>query len=777
MASPYPVYKDIAAMLDADPELANQIDLDQLKPIIDLSYGAPSVLLSCDVLKRVAEIYAQRSKSKLKPKPKPKLGLKLKLKPAPELPTESESESESESKSRIKAVIRKKPADMKANIKRLNNNHHLALDMTQLQLEKLLKWSDQKYYLPQEDEAEPDLLTDNVYDYIKALYNKRRLLTNDRSVTMQSISSKTGVGARAETDKPRRERDTKLPLVLRSLGNLFIGTGDVDKWTQKNTGPYVISAKMDGTSALYHRGRLYTRGDAVLGRDISHTIQYLNLPEIPDNLAVRGEIVMSEHKFDTIFKGKKGATGLRKVNRNSVSGSLGTINNIDPTFLKELTFAAYEIINIDTAIQMAPSQAFKKLTEMGFHTAIHYTMDSPTDSTLSALYHNILDTYEFKIDGLVVQTDQTYRRETKKNPGYAKAFKEALDDDVAVTEVINIEWNPSQYGYLIPTVIYKPVEICGVTLERATAHNAREVIKLGLGPGAKIEVIYWGKVNPRVNKVLEAVDPDLPKVPYEWVPNDKEPVNIRTTDTDQSAIIIKKIHKFLVEIGAKGIGETTVEKIYNKGHVTIGDFINLKSSDISFLGPNASVKMVNSIKKAMSSITVSQLMAGSKVFGRGLGSKKFNKVIEQHPDFVVDRMSRSEYISLLMSVDGFAKKTAELAAEGMEAFWDFVDTEIPSDVYEDIIENTISKSDKIQGNEHGHSEINGKNICITGFRDKDITNFIESNGGRVQSGCNTQTHILIRKDSSYNNKKTDFAASNSSIRLMDKDEFMTEFLS
>lgn len=801
MASPYPVYREIASLLNNNPELARDIDLDQLQPIIRLSHGAPGVLLDLDVLRTVEQIYSDRTSRK-------KIPTKLKIKVTslpkaiPEDPQQQES-GPAPTRQKLKPKLKVPKLKFKANAEPkpkpdsrpalewderwllLNKNHRMALDMSQDDLERIIRWSDQTYYL--NPESAPDMLHDDVYDYVKRIYNTRRLGTTDKKQTMQSISSDTGVGAESissdteATSKPRKERDAKLPIPLRSLDNMFLGEGDVAKWNAAHPGDKQISTKMDGTSALLHQGHLYTRGDATMGRDISHVIPYLDLPSIPDHLAVRGEIVMAKNLFNQKYKGKKGSNSIRKVNRNSVSGSIGAINHIDPEFLSDLTFAAYELIDMTTpgTIQSKPSDAFRMLEEMGFKTAYHETLSSITDENLSEIYRRLLDTYEFEIDGLVVHVDRPYMRETKKNPEYAQAFKEALAADIAITEITDIEWNPSQYGYLKPTVIYNPVEIGGVTLERATAHNAREVVKKGLGPGAKVEVIYWGKVNPRVHRVLEPVEPYMPKVPYKWVGNAAEPADIMVdheagdADPDTKRLIsIKSIHKFLVEIGAKGIGETTVEKIYDRGFTDVSQFIHLEADDIAFLGPNVSKKMIKAIQDALMSITVPQLMAASKIFGRGLGTKKFSKVVQSNPEFLVERLTKEEYVQLLLGVEGFAKKTSELAAENMLDFWEFVDDIIPTDTYEAIINNTVAL---FQQSETGNSDINGKRFCLTGFRDKTITDFITMNGGIIQSGCNASTNVLIRSSSSYTNKKTEFAESHPSIELVEQDTFKEKY--
>jgi DNA ligase (NAD+) len=436
-------------------------------------------------------------------------------------------------------------------------------------------------------------------------------------------------------------------------------------------------------------------------------------------------------------------------------------------------------------IQVAPSRGFAALIDMGFQVAWHQQLEGVkvTDEQLSAIYTDLLKSYQYEIDGLVIQTDRAYTRESKKNPDYAKAFKEALDNDTAITVVTNVEWNISQDGYIKPTVVFNPVKIGNINISRASAHNARMVVEMGIGIGAKIEVIYWAKVNPRINLVLEPVEPSMPSIPYVWVSSGKsgeKPADIKVTDTQDDSVSrtiqVKRIHKFLVEIGAKGIGETTVEKIYDLGHQTVGDFINITDDDVAFLGPTASKKLVKSINDAMRSITFPKLMAGSKVFGRGLGTTRFTQLLKAYPDgeLVTDRKSRQEYIDMFLKVNGFAQKTAELAADGMEEFWKFVDNEIPGSLYEKILDNTIGmvEEPKVSG---AGAALKGKKICITGFRDRTISDFIEANGGTVQGTCNGSTNMVVRPDESYTNKKTEFAEEHN-IRIITKEDFMSEYL-
>ena len=194
MTHPFPVYKEIADVLNDNPEVANKMSVEQLSPVIRLSEST-NRLLRDDIIDKVISIYKSKT---------PKLKVRLsQSKPnvIPNRVTNTTEKPKAQGKLKIKAMI-KSPACIEDHISKINQNHEYALGLNQDKLEKIIKWSDKNYYEPAES-GEVDLLKDSIYDYVKRVYNQRRLGTNDKRKTLLSISSKTGVGV----SKPKRERD------------------------------------------------------------------------------------------------------------------------------------------------------------------------------------------------------------------------------------------------------------------------------------------------------------------------------------------------------------------------------------------------------------------------------------------------------------------------------------------------------------------------------------------------------------------------------------------
>ena len=99
------------------------------------------------------------------------------------------------------------------------------------------------------------------------------------------ITPEYTLGERATTKRGKTK--VKLPYEMWSMDKIKPSTDAVEKWKKKYTGPYVVSAKLDGISALYvsedgKAPKLYTRGNGKEGQDISQMIPYLIKDEIKE---------------------------------------------------------------------------------------------------------------------------------------------------------------------------------------------------------------------------------------------------------------------------------------------------------------------------------------------------------------------------------------------------------------------------------------------------------------------------------------------------------------
>ena len=55
--------------------------------------------------------------------------------------------------------------------------------------------------------------------------------------------------------------------------------------------------------------------------------------------------------------------------------------------------------------------------------------------------------------------------------------------------VLKVQWNITKDKYIQPVVIFDPVEINGVSIEKATGINAKFIKENKIGPGSKLVIV------------------------------------------------------------------------------------------------------------------------------------------------------------------------------------------------------------------------------------------------------------------------------------------------
>ena len=156
----------------------------------------------------------------------------------------------------------------------------------------------------------------------------------------------------------------KLPYPMGSLDKVKPDSNEFDKWIKKYHGPYELSDKMDGISALLHKQKgeikLYTRGDGIYGQDISHLLKYIDYGEnLPDDIAVRGELIMSKKNFKKFSDKMKNA-------RNAVAGVVNS-KTVDVVMAKCIDFITYNIV----FPRFLQDEQYEHLEEWGFNVVEH----------------------------------------------------------------------------------------------------------------------------------------------------------------------------------------------------------------------------------------------------------------------------------------------------------------------------------------------------------------------------------------------------------------------
>ena len=131
------------------------------------------------------------------------------------------------------------------------------------------------------------------------------------------------------------------------------------------------------------------------------------------------------------------------------------------------------------------------------------------------------DALPLEIDGVVAKVDSVEQQAklgwTAKAPRWAIAFK--FPARQAQTIVEDIDVNVGRTGAVTPTAFFKPVNIGGVMVSKATLHNEDEIGRLGVQIGDTVLVERAGDVIPKVVRVVKEGENRRPFVMPKTCPN------------------------------------------------------------------------------------------------------------------------------------------------------------------------------------------------------------------------------------------------------------------
>lgn len=632
-------------------------------------------------------------------------------------------------------------------------------------LASLIKRANKSYHLGDEP-----LLTDDVYDLLLDALSER----DPTNPLLESVGHPVPI--------ERGASKVALPYYMGSLVKNKGNEQSLASFKAAHPGRYLISDKLDGVSALLccKAGvppKLYTRGDGFTGQDISALIDHIGgglsryaLDQLAAvDASVRGELILP--KSATAH-----GTG---VPRNMVSGLVNAKNpNLD--LARQVHFVAYSVLSHPG---MSPSEQLAWLRVRGMEAVDSITATS-ADLGLSRLSSRLMTrraVAPYEIDGLVVSHDQFYSIIAGKNPSHAFAFKSSIVQDTAEVEVTRVEWNTSKDGYLIPTVLFNPVHVGGVTVQRATGFNAQFVQEGRIGPGAVILITRSGDVIPHIIKVLRPATQgtaQMPECNFRWSSSKKHAVAVARESAQQQ---MRLMEHFFEKAGVAGIRAGAVARLYHAGFTTVGSI--MRASVDSIVGAAAGFQqrsaetLVANIERASQHLTLLQLMEASNTFGRGMGEKKLGVILAALPELhTAQGLLHSAVPSPegLVAIHGVWHPTANAFVSGLVEFRQFL-------VREQLVELALAVVARVRDNQssmgtasHG-SAMRGHIVVFSGFRDAQLVGWIESRGGKVDNSLTKRTTMLITKASMGASTKVARAQSQGGVDILTVDEFRQRY--
>jgi DNA ligase (NAD+) len=533
----------------------------------------------------------------------------------------------------------------------------------------------------------------------------------------------------------------ELPYYLGSLDKIRDDPKALTKWLNTYTGSYVLSDKLDGISGLfviYENGKrmLLTRGDGFFGQDVSLALDYIQgIPSIGTGtrLAVRGELILSKENWKKIQD-----TGANP--RNVVSGAMNAaIKNPNKRVLSLIEFVAYESMEP----KEAPGNGFQHLEKMGFKTP-YYQILSPSSSasiTSDFLSKTLMERREkshYDIDGIVFMHNEKHKVIKGKNPKYGFAFKTLLTHDRAEVLVSSVEWKISKDGFIKPTVVFEPVVMDGVKIQRATGFNAQYIEKHKIGPGARIVIIRSGDVIPYILEVLHpSAVANMPPSSLKWKWNDNH-VDAILEDADENEHVqLKKLEHFVSQLDIKNVGPGTLRKLFAHGIRTIPELVRVTIAQVRGIEgfkDKSAEKVVNSIHETVRRASITDLMVASAVFGRGLGKTKMEAILKIYPDLGRPAATIPAHPDEQRHVPGISHSTLQQVLDDIPTFHAFL-----KDI--GITYQRVPSPPQV-----ATSKWKDAVVVFTGFRNKELESQIETGGGKVSNTVTKKTTIVIAKE-------------------------------
>jgi DNA ligase (NAD+) len=564
----------------------------------------------------------------------------------------------------------------------------------------------------------------------------------------------------------------------------------VEKATASGT-VYVVEPKIDGlTVVLHYRDGVFvqgaTRGDGEIGEDITTNLrtiralplripvdprtttgdknsgadqQFINPDNrIPKYLVVRGEAFITIHDFEALNQRLEKAGEKTYLNpRNTAAGSLRQLDST-LTASRPLTLLVYQIITIE-GIERPKTQAetLAYLHSLGFPVP-EYTSCANLELVISTYQHLVehrdhalyeMDGAVIKLNDLQLAADLGY---VGKDPRGAIAFKFPAREVTTMLREIRV--NVGRTGVLTPYAVLEPVEIGGVSVERATLHNFDYISEKDIRPGDRVMLKRAGDVIPYViGPMVDARTGDEGYfVPPETCPACDQPVEHVEGEVAWYCVnaacpaqLVRNIDHY-VSRGAMdivGLGIKIVEQLVEAGLIhNVADLYTLRTEQLLALEGFAD-KKANNLLDAIDLSRQRPLARLITALGiRGVGEVMAADLARSYSD--PDLLSHAS-LEDLQSIEGVGPNIAQAIVDwfARPANQQLLEKLRRVGVWPQAVSTSQDREDQLS--------LAGLTFVITGtlplFSREEAKAFIEANGGKVTDSVSKKTSYLVLGES------------------------------
>lgn len=565
---------------------------------------------------------------------------------------------------------------------------------------------------------------------------------------------------------------------------------ELQKWAENK--PIWLSWKLDGLTLVltYDRGKLakiLTRGNGTIGTNITfmkHAIKGFPL-EISylGHMVVRGEATISYTDFERINVTIEDDNDKYANPRNLASGTLG-LDDAEKVKERHVHFNAVTLVHIeDDIISWGDRMDF--LQNEGFTVVGREATNAENLSEVIERWTQKVETGEMDIpvDGLVICYDDTEYAQTGSITGHhatkaGYAFK--WQDVSADTELEYIEWSCAA-STISPVAVFKPIQLEGTKVTRASLCNISEMERLGIGEKSILEIIKANKIIPKCISVKKSEGKF--KIPSECpvchaqteirISLKSKTKTLHCTNPDCTAKHVKKFTRFVSKSGMDidGLSIQTIIKFINKGFINkFADIYHLEDhmdeiSKMEGFGDKSCENMVKAIKKSRNVKPVNFIYSLCiPMIGIDAGKK------------IVGVIGFDEFLERLKKCEGF-NDIEGIGPEKSNSIADWYQNLDNQASLEGLLKELTIEKSVIKSNTNGRCS--GLTFVITGdvhhFKNRDeFKSYVEAENGKVTGSVASKTNYLVNNDTnsmSSKNKK----AKELGIPIISEEEFVEMF--
>jgi len=553
---------------------------------------------------------------------------------------------------------------------------------------------------------------------------------------------------------------------------------------------YFCELKIDGlnVSLHYEKGKLVralTRGDGVMGEDITHTIKTLygvplELQESHD-VEVSGEVYMPQKSFEKL-NNKLEKQG-EEVFANPRNAAAGSVRQLDPAIASTRDLAMFiYTLGKNNFPKPPPTQekVLELLRKLGFSTSPHTHLAYTLEGVHKFYQHieKIRAKLPFHIDGIVVKVNELDIQKqagfTAKTPRAMAAYKFTAEEASTVIEGITIQIGRT--GALTPVAELRAVDLAGSTVKRATLHNKREIERKDIRIGDTVIIHKAGDIIPEIIRVLPELRTGKEKS-FRF-PTTCPNCHSATIEENEGTIVrctnkkcFAQHREQLIHAASKkafdidGMGPQVIDQLLERDLITdIADFFLLKDEDLATL-PLFKEKKITKLLQAAEAAKHIKLSRFLYALGiRHIGeetardialfaSQHVHKEVVQKYEEMFNHAGREPkvlhpliiFLSIvkaedLLSISGFGEETSK----SFVAWWQEKD-------HQHLIEKLSHVGVRIEALDLYHAKkktfFTDKTFVITGtlknFGREQAKEEILNSGGIIQSAVSSKTNYLL----------------------------------